>query len=71
MHEGEFDAWAVQTPIGSWLWVPGSRYARPGTTAGGQAAFCFAGSSRSIRRNILPTGVFGSSVRNSMTFGRL
>ena len=27
--------------------------------------------SRNARRRILPTGVFGSSVRNSMYFGRL
>jgi hypothetical protein len=61
---------AVQEPRRLWLWVPGSRAfsPRPGMT---YAAFCFAGSSRSVRRRILPTGVFGSSLRNSMNFGRL
>ena len=33
---------------------------------GSQFAGCFIASSRSARRKILPTGVFGSSLRNSM-----
>ena len=35
------------------------------------AAFCFTASSRNARRRILPTLVFGSSVRNSIWCGRL
>ena len=66
------DAQTAQTSPGPWLWVPGSRALRaPRDDSGGYAAFCFAGSSRNARRKIFPTGVFGSSSRNSMIFGRL
>jgi len=44
---------------------------QPAPRNDGYAAFCFTSSSRSARRKILPTGVFGNSSRNSMNFGRL
>ena len=55
-------------------WGYGSRaraYGAPRDDSSGYAAFCFITSSRSARRKILPTGVFGNSSRNSMNFGRL
>ena len=52
-------------------WMPDGAH-EPGSTDDARyAAFCFTTSSRSARRRILPTGVFGSSSRNSMIFGRL